>query len=240
MSENKSAVGKFYGVGLGPGDPDLITVKTLKILQNADRIFTVGSRQTSGSLSQSIIAALPGVTAPLDILRFAMSKDRLERQTVNAGHAKSIAGYLRRGENCVFACIGDPMTYGTCSYLLRNLRAELPGLAVEIVPGVNSWSALAAQLQEPLVEDCEILRIVPSFESPETLELPADSTTVLLKSYRSRNELLQKIPTGAKIAYGENLTLKHQLLSRNPDEIAALPDAYLSMLAVWRKAEEPS
>lgn len=90
------------------------------------------------------------------------------------------------------------MTYSTCSYLLRSLRRLDPGLAFEIVPGVNSWSALAAKCGEPLCEDREILRIVPSYSiaEGEAPELPECSTTVLLQDLPDAEPAARSIAAG--------------------------------------------
>ena len=163
-----------------------------------------------------------------------MSTDWGERLARIDAHASAIHAELACGADCAFVSIGDPMTYSTCSYLLRSLRRLDPGLAFEIVPGVNSWSALAAKCGEPLCEDREILRIVPSYSIAEgkAPELPECSTTVLLKTYRTRNRLLEALPPEARVLYGANLGLDNETYSSRRDEIDALPEAYLSMLAV--------
>lgn len=113
-------------------------------------------------------------------------------------HASAIHAELACGADCAFVSIGDPMTYSTCSYLLRSLRRLDPGLAFEIVPGVNSWSALAAKCGEPLCEDREILRIVPSYsiaegEAPELPEWQHD---------RAAQDLPDAEPAARSIAAG--------------------------------------
>ena len=226
--------GMFYGVGLGPGDPELVTLKALRVLQGVGRIYAVASRQSDRSVSGAVIAALPGITAELVEPEFTMSTDWGERLARIDAHASAIHAELACGADCAFVSIGDPMTYSTCSYLLRSLRRLDPGLAFEIVPGVNSWSALAAKCGEPLCEDHEILRIVPSYSIAEgkAPELPECSTTVLLKTYRTRNRLLEALPPEARVLYGANLGLDNETYSSRRDEIDALPEAYLSMLAV--------
>jgi precorrin-2/cobalt-factor-2 C20-methyltransferase len=223
--------GKFYGVGLGPGDPELVTLKALSALQRVGHIYAVASRQSDRSVSASIIAALPDVAAPLTELEFTMSTDWTERLKRIDVHAFTIAEQLKNGVDCAFVTIGDPMTYSTCSYLLRSLKKLLPKLNAEIIPGVNSWSALAARAQQPLAEDKQELRIVPGYATGE-VELPDHATTVLLKTYHTRNQLLQIIPPDRDMIYGENLGLADEFYSNDPKDAAARPEAYLSMLIV--------
>ncbi len=225
---------KFYGVGLGPGDPGLVTLKALEVLQRAGRIFCVAARGSSRSVSASILAALPGVTAEVTELEFTMSTDWEERLARIDDHAAMILGHLRTGVECVFASIGDPMTYSTCSYLLRALRKLEPELAYEIVPGVNSWSALAAKCGEVLCEDEETLRIVPGYSvaAGETVEFSGHGTTVLLKAYRNRNRLLKNLPPGTRVLFGANVGLADEVCCSDARQINSLPEAYLSMLVV--------
>lgn len=230
--------GIFYGVGLGPGDPELVTLKALKKLQEADCIYTVGSRQSERSISLAILQSLPNITGKVVQLQFTMSKEWGERLLKIEEHAIAIVKELRLGKNCAFVTIGDPMTYSTCSYLLRAIRRNMPELKSEIIPGVNSWSALAAQKQMPLVEDREVLRIVPSYDSDSLeLDFPPKSMTILLKTYHSCNDLLERIPDNASIVYGASLTLPEQLIVEGKPAISALPETYLSMLAVKNTME---
>lgn len=224
-------IGIFYGIGLGPGDPELVTLKALKRLQKADRIYTVLSRNAEQSVSDSIVRALPGISTDPIPLAFTMSHDWNERLARIGEHADSISAELQKGLNCAFASIGDPMTYSTCSYLLKALKQRIPDLKSEIVPGVNSWSALAASVQEPLAEDTEILRIIPSFIAGDP-DFPENTSSILLKTYHSRDELLRKIPADAEVWYGANLGLENETASTDRPQIENLPEAYLSMLAV--------
>ena len=220
-------IGTFYGIGLGPGDPELVTLKALKALQKADRIYTVLSRNAEQSVPDSIVRALPGIGAEPIPLEFTMSLRKIGE------HADSIASELRKGLNCAFTTIGDPLTYSTCSYLLKALKQRIPDLKSEIVPGVNSWSALAASVQKPLAEDTEILRIIPSFIAGDP-EFPENTTSILLKTYHTRDELLRKTPADAEVWYGANLGLANETATSDRTRIGTLPEAYLSMLAVKR------
>lgn len=222
--------GCFYGVGLGPGDPELVTLKAWRILQRVARIYAVASRQGERSVSEAIVAALPGVAAPVTRLVFAMNCDAADRRRTVAEHAATIAAALREGLDCAFVTIGDPMTYSTCSYLLRELRRALPELAAEIVPGVNSWSLLAARAQTPLVEDRGILEIVPSYRLDAASAAPR--TTVYLKTYHTRNAILDAVPDSSPVLYGENLGLDGENVTADLTAARKLPETYLSLLAV--------
>ena len=231
--------GKFYGIGLGPGDPGLGTLKAADALRSVKAIYAVASRQSDRSISGRILDALPGITAERTELEFTMSKDFGERLARIDEHAALILAGIRRGEDAAFVTIGDPMTYSTCSYLLRALRRMEPELEYEIIPGVNSWSALAAATATALVEDREVLRIIPTAVPPEPEKLAAmlqeHGTSVLLKCYRTREELVRLLSQGGyRVTYGANLGLDDEFVSGDPEEIAARPEEYLSMLLCRR------
>lgn len=231
--------GKFYGIGLGPGDPGLVTLKAADALRSVKAIYSVASRQSDRSISGRILDALPGITAERTELEFTMSKDFGERLVRIDEHAALILAGIRRGEDAAFVTIGDPMTYSTCSYLLRALRRMEPELEYEIIPGGNSWSALAAATATALVEDREVLRIIPTAVPPEPEKLAAmlqeHGTSVLLKCYRTREELVRLLSQGGyRVTYGANLGLDDEFVSGDPEEIAARPAEYLSMLLCRR------
>ncbi len=233
--------GKFFGVGLGPGDPDLITRKGWEALCHADIIYTVASRQGSSSQSRRIVTAQPGVRAEQRELVFAMNQDWDDRMATIARHAADIAAELKNGNSCAFATIGDVLTYSTCGYLLDALLQLIPELETTIIPGVNSWSALtAANSGLPLVSDQEKLTVIPGYITPdrETVAgiIDGSETVVFLKTYRSRNEiinLLRDFPVD--ILYGANVGMDNQFISTDINEITARKAEYLSMLIVRKR-----
>ncbi len=234
-------LGKFYGVGLGPGDPGLVTLKAAEVLRSVQVVYTVASRQSTRSVSGAVIDALSGVAARREELKFTMATDFPTRLAKIDEHAGRIAVELRQGNDCAFTTIGDPMTYSTCGYLLRALRRILPELNYEIVPGVNSWSALAAASASPLVEDNDILRVVPSYLPPDSPELRKmlgpEGAVILLKTYRSRNEYLDRLSgEDCEVLYGANIGLENEFISEDPEAIRARPEEYLSML-IMRKGK---
>lgn len=214
-------------------------MKAADALRSVKAIYSVASRQSDRSISGRILDALPGITAERTELEFTMSKDFGERLARIDEHAALILAGIRRGEDAAFVTIGDPMTYSTCSYLLRALRRMEPELEYEIIPGVNSWSALAAATATALVEDREVLRIIPTAVPPEPEKLAAmlqeHGTSVLLKCYRTREELVRLLSQGGyRVTYGANLGLDDEFVSGDPEEIAARPEEYLSMLLCRR------
>lgn len=234
-------LGKFYGIGLGPGDPGLVTLRAAEALRSVQEIYSAASQQSSRSVSGQILDALPGLTACRYELSFTMSTDFAERLARIDGHALRLLASLRAGKDVAFVTIGDSMTYSTCGYLLRALLRLEPALPHEIIPGVNSWCALAAKQAVPLVEDQAPLQIVPATVAPGSEELDrllnSGGTTVLLKCYQTRDELLRQLKErGFHAVYGAGIGLEEEFISDDPAAVAARPREYLSMLVI-RKAD---
>ena len=230
--------GKLYGVGIGPGDPQYLTLRAAEVLRAADVIFTVISRNAADSVSRNVVESLHP-QGEIRLQMFTMSRDREERAAQVRANAEAIMAELKAGKNCAFATLGDAMTYSTFGYVLEIIRKELPGVEVEIVPGITSFAALAAKAGKVLAENGESLRVIPSFraEQVEKLEFPEGSTTVLLKTYRSRAALLERLrrEKDVEIIYGERLTMPGELLESELDAIARRPEEYLSLMLVRKR-----
>ena len=235
MTKARARLGRFYGVGVGPGDPGYLTLRAAELLRAADVIFTVVSQNAVQSVSRSVVESLGPLRGRLETLTFSMSRDAAVRAGQIEANARCIQLELEAGRDCVFATLGDAMTYSTFGYVLDLLRRALPELAVEVVPGITSFAALAARSGKVLVENGEELRIIPAFRSElaDDLDFRPHSTTVLLKSYRSRAALLHRLrQEQASLIYGERLGMEGEFWTTDPDEVASRPEEYLSLLLV--------
>lgn len=230
--------GKLYGVGIGPGDPRYLTLRAADVLRSADVIFTVISRNASSSVSRSVVESLRP-RGEIRLQMFSMSRDRATREAQVQANADAIIDELRAGRDCAFATLGDAMTYSTFGYVLDRIRKAIPGVEVEIVPGVTSFATLAAKAKTVLVENGEQLRVIPSFRSDmaESLDFPKGSTTILLKTYHSRAALLDRLAReeNVEVLYGEHLTMEGQTLLTDPDAIRERPEEYLSLIMVKKQ-----
>ena len=230
--------GILYGVGIGPGNPDYLTLRAADLLRQADVIFTVISRNASSSVSKNVVESL-NPRGEIRLQTFSMSQDPAVRGAQVRENADAIMAEMKQGKDCVFATLGDTMTYSTFGYIQDIIRAEMPEAEIEIVPGVTSFATLAARSCQVLVENGEQLRVIPSFrkEMAETLVFPPKSTTILLKSYRSRAALIERLrrEPDITILYAERLGMADEFQSSDLDEIAARPDEYLSQIMVKKK-----
>lgn len=230
--------GKLYGVGIGPGDPRYLTLRAADVLCSVDVIFTVISQNASSSVSRSVVESLePRGEIHLQI--FSMSRDKAVRAAQVQANADAIITELKAGRDCAFATLGDAMTYSTFGYVLEIIREALPGVELEIVPGITSFATLTAKAGTVLVENGEQLRVIPSFKSEmaETLDFPKGSTTILLKTYRSRKALVERLrrEENVQILYGEHLAMEGQTLLTDLDAVADRPEEYLSLIMVKKQ-----
>ena len=152
MNTNENSMGTLYGIGVGPGDPDLIPVKAVNILKKVDVVFAASS--TKNPHSQAIEIARPHIpdTADVRMLAFPMTSDRDEAEKAWISHAKTIIDELAKGSDAAFLTLGDTMTYSTYGYILPHIQREAPEARIITVPGITSYQAAAARLNKPLVE----------------------------------------------------------------------------------------
>lgn len=228
--------GTFYGVGIGPGHPEYLTLRAVNVLSQVDVIFTVTGPNTENSISESVVRSIGELKGKIVPLLFSMSRDQEVRQRQIEDNAEIILAELVQGRDCAFATLGDAMVYSTFSYILEILKDKIKDLPVEVVPGITSFCTLSAQSQTVLVENGEKIQVVPAFrpEMADALDFPSGTTTVLMKTYRSRNTLIRRLmqEPGTSLVYGERLGMAEQFISTDGEEILSRPEEYLSLLMV--------
>ena len=179
--------GTLYAVGVGPGAPDLLTLRAARILGGVDAVLAASS--SGNDYSSALDTVLPHLRTDAEIVRlgFPMTRrpDVLRRAWTQA--ADQTLAVLRAGNSAAFLTIGDPLVYSTFGYLLREIRKKAPKQPVEIVPGITSFQAAAARAEFILCEGDETLRLLPGINKSEDLEreLRGADTAVILKAYRN-------------------------------------------------------
>ena len=161
MSNEKSRIGRLYGVGIGPGDPELLTLRAYRILSQVPVIFVPLKDKKSSSYAGSIITDLVKKSRGKVVeLVFPMLRDR--ERLVDYWHkaAESIWQYLKKGEDCAFANVGDPLLYGTFIHVFETLKKTHPEIEVEVIPGISSINAAAARTIVPLASNDEHIAII--------------------------------------------------------------------------------
>jgi precorrin-2/cobalt-factor-2 C20-methyltransferase len=161
--------GKVIGIGVGPGDPELITVKAAKTLATVDVVCVPKARNdkmsTALTMIQSILKERKKQPEILDLV-FPMTKDGPALKRAWMANAKKVAEKAKKGESVAFITLGDPMFYSTFIYLCQNIKNMFPEIELEIIPGVTSLTACAATCLQPLAEQDEAVVIIPyTFDS---------------------------------------------------------------------------
>lgn len=181
-------MGKLYGIGVGPGAPDLITLRAVNILRNAvDVILAPASPKNESSIALEIVKQY--LREGIEILRldFPMTRNRDDLEAAWSKAANASLQVLRKNRNAAFLTLGDPLIYSTFSYLAAAMRSLEPQLSIEIVPGITSFQAAAARVRMPLCEGEESLHIISGISSASRLEsqLAACDNAAILKVYRN-------------------------------------------------------
>lgn len=161
--------GTFYGLGVGPGDPELLTLKAYNVLKNIDLVCTPKSKVERESVALNIVKQAVQKDIPLLELHFPMTKDPEELASNWDANTKKIVEELEKGKDVAFITIGDPLLYSTYSYILRRIIKDYPEMKVVTVPGISSAFACASHINVTLVEEEESLGIVPANHDREYL-----------------------------------------------------------------------
>lgn len=172
--------GILYGVGVGPGDPELMTLKALRLIQENEVIAIPGEiprESVAWKIASQACKDMETKTAlPIPM---PMTKDNAVLEESHDKGAMLIKEQLEMDRNVVFLTLGDPTVYST--YLYVHKRIEAMGYPVEIVSGITSFCAVAARLNIGLVEKAQPLHVIPaSYQIEDALELPG--TKVLMKA----------------------------------------------------------
>tara|TARA_B100000315_G_scaffold241317_1_gene262085 strand:+ start:382 stop:1107 length:726 start_codon:yes stop_codon:yes gene_type:complete len=216
MGNGPSSVtcGRLYGVGVGPGDPELVTLKALRVLQRTPVICVPHAETRPDSYALGIVREFLDPKRQ-EVLRFAFPTDDAEAAaTVWRRAADTLAERLQQGQDVAFITEGDPMLYSTFSYVLDGIRAEYPSIPVEIIPGVSSVMAAAASAGVPLVTEGQRLAVLPAVYGIDDLSetIAGYDTVVLMKVNRALVGGLSNLETLGPA--GESLYVQRASTSR--------------------------
>lgn len=183
--------GKFIGMGVGPGDPDLLTVKAVNMLNEVDVICAPKSAESKPSLAFSIVQnVLDNRSTNYETLEplFPMIEDKDELKMYWNDAAESIIEKLDVGLDVAFITLGDPTVFSTFSYVFKIIKER--GYEVSIIPGITSFTGCAASAKLPLGEKDEIIVIVPKVDERLEQILEHGDTFVIMKTSR-HSDLLE-------------------------------------------------
>lgn len=228
-------MGKLYGIGVGPGDPELLTLKAYKILQQADVIFCPEKKKGAGSFAFDIIKEhIKDSKAQIVNLEYPMHYHGDELKKMWQENGRLIAEYLKGEKTGAFITLGDPSVYSTFMYTLPYIEAF--GTETEVIPGIPSFCAAAAISRTPLTAWDEDLVIAPVRKnSPEDLTklLTEHDNVVFMKPSSDKEALLTAIKESGKensFVLVEKAGTKEQRLIRDYKELKENDVPYLSLM----------
>lgn len=236
----------LIGIGVGPGDPELLTVKAVNAINNADIIMCPASKEDRPSIALSVVSSLIDKSKNQQIVKliFPMTKDKDILEQTWKKNAKIMAETVLSGKNVVYLTVGDPYLYSTWIYMHKDLKENYPDMEISVIPGIVSMFTFASKVGVSIAEGAEKVAIIPScYDLSSVKEIAKNSETmVFLKDGRYFDQVIQVLkesgfPDDSIFAIGQDLGTDHEIIRKltlgevNDD---TLTTKYFSILVVKR------
>ncbi|MDF3302182.1 precorrin-2 C(20)-methyltransferase [Streptomyces tropicalis] len=226
---------RLVGVGVGPGDPELVTVKGVNALRAADVVVVpVMDTLERGRAEATVLHYVPAEKVLRVVFALNERTDRARREAAWDAAGQRVAGLLGQDRTVAFATIGDPNVYSTFTYLAHTVTATVPGCAVETVPGITAMQDLAARSGAVLTEGTEPLTLVPVTAGSAVLRdaLAGPGTVVAYKFGRQAAEVAEALRETGRLGdavWGSALGLPEESI-RPAADLGGTALPYLSTL----------
>lgn len=226
----------LIGVGVGPGDPELLTLRALRVLREAHRVFAPSLAVDAVGRAESIVRGADPAVA-VERLVFAVNGDAAARAGAHELAAARVVECLEAGERVAFVTLGDPNVYSTFHHLAGAVRRLRPATAVETVAGIMAFQDLAARAGIVVVDGAERLAVVSAAGGPEPVHAALDdpgAAVVVYKGGRHLPAIAGRLARAGRLdgaVFGELLGLPGQRVGAVADA-AARPAAYLATVIV--------
>lgn len=237
-------LGMLYGIGVGPGDPDLLTLKAVKVLRRVDHVFAAASSKNDYSLAHDIVREHIPAATPVEQLAFPMTFNAEKLEDAWQANCEQVVAVLRQGKDVAFLTLGDPLTFSTFIYLMRKVRSRIPGVRVSVVPGITSFQAAAACAGEPLAEGEEIVSIISGAKGGERLRevISLSDSVVLMKAYKYLPAILAEVEEAGlqdSCCFISRCGLDGEVIERDFDRLVQMKRPnYLSLMLIKKRGLE--
>lgn len=237
---NTATFGILYGIGVGPGDPDLITVKAVKTLHSVDVVFAAASTKNSYSLATQIASPHLKEGTPVVKLDFPMTKDRNILEAAWKKNAEMVMGTLAEGKDAAVLTLGDPMTYSTFGYIMKIVKDTKPEIEICIIPGITSFQAAAAAARQILAEGDESFAVISGAADTKRLTqvINNNDCVVILKVYRNYKGIINNLKCldiMSKSIMISKCGLEDEVVLEDIGKYQDITPPYLSLLLVKNK-----
>ncbi|ABX11958.1 MAG: precorrin-2 C(20)-methyltransferase [Candidatus Nitrosopelagicus sp.] len=236
----------LIGIGVGPGDPELLTVKAVKAIQDADIIMCPASKEDRPSIALSVVDSLIDKSKNQEIVKliFPMTKDKDVLEETWKRNAKIMAETVQSGKNVVYLTVGDPFLYSTWIYMHKDLTEKYPEMNISVIPGIVSMFTFASKVGVSIAEGAEKVAIIPScYDLSSVKEIAKNSESMIfLKDGRYFDQVIDVLkesgfPDNSIFAIGQDLGTENEIIRKmtlgevNDD---TLTTKYFSILVVKR------
>jgi precorrin-2/cobalt-factor-2 C20-methyltransferase len=237
MASGQAMSGTFYGLGVGPGDPELITLKAWRLISQVP-VIAYPAANGNDSLARKIAAPF----IPEDVIELAidvpMRRERAPAREAYDAAAQAIASHLDQGRDVAFLCEGDPLFYGSFAYLLTRLAQNY---LTQVVPGISSITACAAAINRPLAARNDILKVLPGTLDASRLkqEIISSDAIAIMKVGQHFDKIrgvLSELDLAGQAIIIEKATLDDEKVTR----LADVPEGerpYFSTILIYKGGE---
>ena len=229
--------GTLYGIGVGPGDPELMTLKAVRILGQAQHVFAAASRRNSHSFALDVAKNFLPPDVPVTLLGFAMTRDPIQCQSAWRDICGQIAGPLRENKQVVFLTLGDPMTFSTFVHVITELKKIHPETVVRTVPGISCFQAAAASINLPLVVGNELFTVIPCNNGIKHIDeaIGYSDNVVFMKFHKKFPQLLEnieKFQLQDHCIFVSRCSMDGEFMESDFERIKQLTPEYMSLMIV--------
>ena len=239
---------KLSCVGCGPGDPELLTLKAIRLIKNAEVVFAPTSKEGKPSIALSIVKKYINSSTETVNLIFPMLKDKEALKDYWKGNTEKIANEVRAGKKVIYVTVGDPSIYSTWIYIYRELRRNHKDIEIDIIPGITSIFAFAAEAKIALVEGDETLAIVPACYDMDRVRRTSNvcDTVIFLKDGRHFDDVIDMLSDAgfvedSMVAIAQDVAVKGEIMkmSRLGDLRGrrGSTDKYFSIMVAKKKSD---
>ncbi len=236
----------LIGIGVGPGDPELLTVKAVKAIHDADIIMCPASKEDRPSIALSVVDPIIDKSKNQEIVKliFPMTKDKDVLEETWKKNAKIMAETVQSGKNVVYLTVGDPFLYSTWIYMHKDLTEKYPEMNISVIPGIVSMFTFASKVGVSIAEGAEKVAIIPScYDLSSVKEIAKNSESMIfLKDGRYFDQVIDVLkesgfPDDSIFAIGQDLGTENEIIRKmtlgevNDD---TLTTKYFSILVVKR------